>query len=158
MKKSAFVFFLSLFFLLTVNSYAQYKNDAGKPDISGILNAPKTGYFFGLIDPSKMQMHHSASLSYGTFGSGSGMALSSYVNTIDYQVTDRLFLRTNLGIVSSPYNNFNSNFFLNKPQFFGGAQLLYKLNNNTQFMLQIQTSPFLYSPGFGNNVYYNPFR
>ena len=160
MKKSAILFIL-LVVLISVpaTSFAQYRSDVGKPNISGILTSPANSYLFGLIDPSKMQMHHSVSMSYGSFGSGAGMALSTYINTIDYRLSENLFLQTNIGIMNSPYNTFGSQFFLNKPQFFGSAQLNYKLNDNTQFMLRIERSPFMYyRPGYGSGFYNSPFK
>ena len=161
MKKPAVLFIIfALFITAPEISFAQYKSDTGKPNISGILNSQPGSYLFGIIDPSKMQMHHSASISYGSYGAGAGMALSTYVNTIDYRFSENLFLRTNLGIMNSPYNTFGNEFFLNKPQFYGSAQLNYKLNDKTQFMLRVESSPFMYyRPGYSSQFYYDdPFR
>ena len=59
---------------------------------------------FAFIDPSKLKMSHSASMSYSTFG-GESIVMNTYVNTIDYKFNDQLSLRTNIGIMASPYNS-----------------------------------------------------
>jgi len=160
MKKSAVLLILAAFmFAGPVHTFAQFKSEAGKPNISRVLNNNATSYLFGLIDPAKMQMHHSFSLSYGAFGGGAGMALSTYINTIDYRISRKLFLQTNLGIMNSPYNTFNKNFILNKPQFFGSAQLQYNVTDNMHLMLRVEKSPFMYyQPGMTNRFYNDPFK
>lgn len=156
MKKSVFFCLLLAFtFILSDESVAQFRKDTVNPNISGILTAPGADVLFGLIDPSKMHMSHSASMSYGSMG-GNGMMLSSYINTIDYQISENLFLRTNLGIMTSPYNTYGEDFYLNKPRFFGGAQLQYDINENSRLFLQFESVPYgYYRPTLGdyNNLY-----
>ncbi len=157
MKKTVFFSLLLAFTLiLTDNSVAQLRKDTVSPNISGILAAPGADVLFGLIDPSKIQMYHSASMSYGAMG-GNGMMLSSYINTIDYQISENLFLRTNLGIMTSPYNTYGEDFYLNKPRIFGGAQLQYNISENSKLFLQFETRPYgYYNPTLGdyNNLYF----
>jgi hypothetical protein len=157
-KRTAAVFLLlALLTALPNNSFAQFKRDTGNPNISGVLTAPGSDFLFGFLDPSKISMHHSMSMSYGMAGQN-GMALSTYMNTIDFQLSENLFLQTNLGIMSSPYNTFGENFYLNKPKLFGGAKLHYKINDHSSLFLQVQTNPGgLYQPGL-SDYYYHPFQ
>lgn len=159
MKKYAALLIAVLFIVgVPQKSQAQFKQASAPPNISGVLNQGQSDLYLGFINPDKLTMHHSFSMSYGGFTGGNGMMLSTYMNTIDYQFTDKLFLRTNLGIMSSPYNTFSKDFILNKPQFFGSAELTYKLNDNTRIQLGIQRSPFMYyNPYYGGNQAY-PFR
>jgi len=156
-KTAAFILLLIICFSLPHSSFAQFRKDTSNPNISGILTAPGADVLFGLIDPSKVNMHHSVSMSYGGMGSN-GMALSTYMNVIDYQISEKLSLRTNLGIMTSPYNTYGEGFYLNKPRFFGGAQLQYKISKNSGLFLQFQSNPYnYYRPGLSeyNN---NPFQ
>jgi hypothetical protein len=136
MKKMVYTY-LILAFLVTIPglSHAQFKRNVGQPNISGILNNNQNDLFLGLFDPSRMHMHHSFSLSYGGFG-GNSMMLSSYINFMDYQISDNLFLQTNLGIMSAPYHTFGEKTDLNKPKIFGGARLEYKMSDHSSIMLQ----------------------
>lgn len=146
---------LMFFVLLPDNSSAQFRSDTGNPNISGILNAPGSDVLFGLIDPSKLNMHHAISMSYGTFGSN-GMMLNMYMNYMDYQVTDKLMIRTNIGVMASPYNSMGENFYLNKPRIIGGAQIEYKMSENSSVFFQFQAQPYnYYRPGLG--TYNNQF-
>lgn len=153
MRKIYTLFLIAILFLmLPESSSAQFRKDAGNPNISGILNVPGTDVLFGLIDPSRLNMHHSVNMSYGSFGSN-GMMLSTYMNFMDYQVTDKLMIRTNLGVMTSPYNTMGDNFYLNKPRFVGGAQLEYKMSENSSVFFSIQSQPYYhysnYRPGLG---------
>lgn len=147
MRKLLLVLLVTAFVVaLPQGAFAQFRKDTGNPNISGILNTSNGGILFGFLDPSKMQMHHSVSMSYGTLA-GNGLALSTYMNTIDYRFSDNLFLRTNIGIMTSPFNSYGEDFYLNKPQFFGGAELQYKFSENSRLMLQFQSTPYGYYYG-----------
>jgi len=154
---------LSLFILIFMvfctytSSFAQLKKDTGNPNISGILSTPKSDFLLGFLDPSKIHMNHSFSMSYNSFA-GQGMMLSSYLNTINFQLTDKLFLQTNLGLMSSPYNTFGENFQLNDPQIFGGAKLKYQFNENSSIQFQVDYTPYYYyQPSIGS-YRYNSFE
>ncbi|MBD3226152.1 MAG: hypothetical protein GF313_15600 [Caldithrix sp.] len=158
MRKTILLTMFSAVFLLSSVGFAQLKKDLEKPNISGLLNNPYSA-ISGIMDPSRMQMNHSLSMSFGTFG-GQNVMMNSYVNTMRYQITENMRLTTNLGIMSSPYNTFGENYYLNKPQFFGGAQLDYKINDNASIMFRIDNNPYYYRPTFGgfNNYYYNGYH
>jgi len=159
MRKTLAITMLFAFILcLPFNSIAQFKKDTSNPNISGILTAPNAAdVLFGLIDPSKINMHHSVSMSYGMMGSN-GMMLSSYMNMMDYQISDNLMLRTNLGIMTSPYNTMGEGFYLNEPRIFGGAQLEYKFSDKSSISLQFQSAPYYnYRPRLGEYNNY-PFQ
>lgn len=160
MKRITLFVLLSMFiFSLPLDGWAQLKKNASQPNISDVLSNGNFG-ISGLLDPSRMQMHHSFSMSYGAFG-GQGMMLSTYINSIDYRISKNLFLQTNLGFVSSPYNTLGEKFYLNKPQFIGSAQLTYRMNQNTSLMLRVERNPFgYYRPQYNNPMFWqeDPFR
>jgi len=149
MKKYAVLIVTISLFFISVTGFAQMRRDVSKPNISGILTTAPSQYLMGFLDPSRMRMHHSFSMSYSALG-GAGLMIGSYMNTIDYLISENLNLRANLGIMTSPYNTFGENFYLNKPKFFGGAELNYRMGENTNLMLRIDTAPYMYyQPSIG---------
>lgn len=151
MKKNCFLLLLLFLFVsFTAEGFAQLKKDSGNPNISGILNSPNRDFILGFLDPSKIHMRHSFSMSYNALG-GQGMMLSSYLNTINFQLSDKMFLQTNIGLLSSPYNTFGENFYLNNPQLFGGAKLKYQFNESSSLQLQFDYTPYYYyQPSLGS--------
>ena len=141
-----------LVLMFAVNSHAQLKRDSGNPNISSILSTSNGDFLLGFLDPSKIHMHHSFSTSYSAFGS-QGMMLSSYLNTIDFQLSENWLLQTNLGLINSPYNTFGENFYLNDTKFFGGAKLKYRINDQSSVQLQFDYSPYYYYPTLGSYRY-----
>lgn len=143
-----------LVLLFTVNSQAQLKRDMGNPNISSVLSTTNGNFLLGFLDPSKIHMHHNFSMSYSAFGS-QGMMLNSYLNTIDFQLTDKLLLQTNIGLMNSPYNTFGENFYLNDTKLFGGAKLKYNFNEKSSLQLQFDYAPYYYYPTLGSYRYNN---
>ncbi|MEJ2054143.1 MAG: hypothetical protein P8X42_09510 [Calditrichaceae bacterium] len=138
--------FLTVIFLVlsfSINARAQLKKDTDKPNISSVLTMPDNNFLLGFLDPSKIDMHHSFSMSYTGFG-GQGMMLNTYMNTIDFQLSKNLLLETNIGLMNSPYNSFGEDFYLNDTKLFGGARLKYNINEKSSLQLQFDYSPYYY--------------
>ena len=96
-------------------------------------------------------------MSFGMAG-GAQMLQNAYLNTMHFQLSEDLLLTTDLGILSTPYHTFGKNSFLDNPQFFGGAQIDYKISENSSLKLRFESNPFGYYP-YGNrymNPFYNP--
>ena len=143
-----------LLLILPVISFGQLKKDVTKPNISNTLNtAAYSNGLLGFLDPSRFEMYHSFSMSYMTLGGGS-MMVNTYMNTLNYRFSDKLFLTTNLGIMNSPFNSFSGNSPLNQTQFFGGAELTYLPSKNTVISLRFDSSPFQYQP-YSRSPFYN---
>ena len=141
-----------LVLILAINSHAQLKKDTGNPNISSILTTSNGDFLLGFLDPSKIHMHHSFSTSYSAFGS-QGMMLYSYLNTIDFQLSENWLLQTNIGLINSPYNTFGENFYLNDTKLFGGAKLKYRINDQSSVQLQFDYTPYYYYPTLGSYRY-----
>lgn len=127
--------------------FGQLKKDIStRPNISSTLNsAAYSNGLLGFLDPSRFKIYHSFSMSYMGF-SGGGMMVNTYLNTLNYKFSDKLFLTTNLGIMNSPYNSFSAKSALNQTQLFGGAELTYLPTKNTVFSIRFDSAPFLYQP------------
>lgn len=152
------IIFLSVIFLVlsfSIEGRAQLKKDSGNPNISNVLSTPNRDFLLGFLDPSKINMHHSFSMSYSGF-SGQGMMLNTYLNTIDFQLSENLFLQTNIGLMNSPYNSFGEDFYLNDTRLFGGAKLKYRFNEQSSIQLQFDYTPYYYyNPSLGSYRFNN---
>jgi hypothetical protein len=133
-------------------TFAQLKNQSELPAFSQIGVKPSSNVILGFLNSDKLSMHHTFSMSYMTMGSAGGMMVNSYMNTINYQISNPLFLRLNLGLMNSPYNSFN-NPALNNVQFFGGAELFYRPSENSLIKVGVDVRPGYYGPGYYNNGY-----
>ncbi len=145
-----------VFLIIPAILFGQLKKDLKQPDFSNILTQPgNQNSLFSFIDPSKLHMSHSVSMSYAS-GGGQSMVMNSYINTIDYRFNDQWSLRTNLGIMSSPYNSLPNNAYLNDQHFFGGAELNYRPSENTLLSLKFESLPALYyRPSLWDSRYFN---
>jgi hypothetical protein len=98
---------------------------------------------FGFLDPSKFNMQHSFSMSYASFG-GYGLMVNSYINTLNYQFSEKLFLTTKLGIMNSPYSSIPGENPWQDVKFFGGAELKYLPTENSMIKLRLESTPYYY--------------
>lgn len=87
--------------LLTVLSLAASLLAAQEPAIpTGGYNS-LTGLYSGLLDPSRVTMSQSLSMSYATWGK-SGIFSNLYSNRINYRISDKLDLDLNLAVRFTP--------------------------------------------------------
>jgi hypothetical protein len=151
-----FKYLLTIVLILPVLSFGQLKKDLKQPDFSNVLTQPSNpASVFSFLDPSKLKMGHSVSMSYSSFG-GESVVMNSYMNTIDYQFNDQLSLRTNIGIMASPYNSMPNNSYLNNQQFFGGAELNYRPSKDMFLSLKFESMPYnYYRPSLWDSRYFN---
>ena len=144
--------------LIPILNYGQLKKDIGndKVNISNVLNSSLIkSSFLGILNPDKLKMSHSISMSYMSLGAYSAM-INTYINTINYQFSDKLLLTTKLGIMNTPYNSLPNSDYLNNNQFFGGVGLKYTPTDNTVIYLSLESSPSLYC-GERLDDFGNPF-
>ena len=88
------------------------------------------------------------------------MLQNSYINSMLFNFSEKLTIRTDLGIMSTPYHNFGENSSLSNPQFFGGVELNYQLSDKASIHFRIDSSPYgNYNQSMYNryNRYNNPF-
>jgi len=101
---------------------------------------------FSLLDPSRLKMSHSYTLSYYSSKEGSGNA-GLYLNTLQYRVSEPLTLTMNLGYLHSPVFWQRSHSSLNNQRILSDFQLEYK-KSSFYFLLKIGNLPK------GHNPYY----
>ncbi|MDA0986929.1 MAG: hypothetical protein O3A55_04935 [Bacteroidetes bacterium] len=139
MKKFIFVTFLVFQF-----TFAQFKNNGQNvPSVSASLLRPMNLYDFqSLIDPSKLQMRHSISMSFLSAGNQNIM-LNSYTNSLFYKFNNKLYANVDISVQNSPYNSVDprlqnqfSGIFINN------AELVYKPTKDFHLSFSYQQSPY----------------
>lgn len=132
--------------IITSISYSQFKDKDITPTIfDGITNYSPSGFLSNFLNPDNFQMNHSVGLSYSTFG-GSGVALSTYTNSMAFRLTENLNVEVDASLVASPYSSFGqahqneiNGIYLTR------AQLNYKISENSNLMIQyIKPAPGMY--------------
>jgi len=156
MKKnlSSLIFFTVA--MVPVLAFGQLKKDTKAPVLADVISKPAESFLLNLSDPSKFQMNHTLSMSFGMSG-GSQILQNSYLNTMLFNLSENLTLRTDLGILSTPYHTFGENSSLNDPQFFGGAELQYQMTKNSSLLLRFESLPYnMYGSGYYDRMMYSP--
>jgi hypothetical protein len=147
---------LSAIIFITSLGFAQLKSDMKKTDVARDL---KFNYannsLFGFLDPSKIDMHHSFSMSYMSMGKMDAM-VNMYINNMSYRFSDKWMLLTRLGIMNSPYNSLPQDSYLNDTKLFGGAELRFMPSEKTMISLSFDSLPYYYPMNY--NSYYSPFQ
>lgn len=97
---------LILLFFATF-TYSQFKEQPVKPENikSVMVNSYPSNFLLGFINPNNLQMNHSFSMSYSSFGS-QGVSLGVYTNSISYAFNKELNLEVDASFVNSPYSSF----------------------------------------------------
>jgi hypothetical protein len=151
MKKMAIVWSLLAVTLCFTTASAQFKSTMEpRPTVAeSILRTGDGSFLSGLFDISKFNMHHSFSLSYMSFA-GQGMSLGVYTNSMQYKFSDDLDVRTDISLMTSPFNSLGkdaqnslSGLFLNR------AELNYRPWKNALLQISYRQIPAAYWLGSG---------
>jgi len=156
MKKHFYTSLFITLLLIPFLAFAQLKKDSKKPDFTNILAKPGDSFLMSFLDPSNFQMSHSFNMSFG-MGGGQQMLQNAYINTMFFQLSEDLTLTTDLGIMQTPYHTFGENSSLSDPQFFGGAQLNYKISENSFLKLRFESVPYNYFNQYNNRYHRSSF-
>ena len=147
---------------VVVVASGQYRNTlpSGNPEdyLRGKTNFGIKG-IQGLIDPARLHMSHMMSFGYASVG-GRGVTQGLYMNTMDYQIAQPLWLTTHLGYRFQPSGPAEWNPAANGTDFVGGADLNWRPTSNTTFRFSFyrNMSPYGYDSDFGRGPYdYRPY-
>lgn len=134
--------------LVAGSASAQYRSQ--KPEthanVSESVIKPSEGLLFGWLDPSRLSMHHSYSLSYSSFG-GQGLSVGMYTNSLMYKFSDPLDVRFDVSLVHSPFGS--SNFKDFSGVYLSRAELNYRPTDNMWLQVQFRQMPAMYWWGSG---------
>ena len=149
---------LFVLLMIPVVGSAQLKRQDQPISIKEELLKPANDIFgLSILDPSKLSMSHSISMSYFSIG-GRGIAQNLYLNTLRYQIAPPLMLTVQWGIRQFPYNSFAKDSPLFKSGFFlSGAELRYKPSKNLEMSFQFNSMPTYYSPYYYDRFGRYPF-
>ncbi len=151
MKKMAILWSLVGVTLCFTTATAQFKSTIDpRPSVAeSMLRTDDGNFLSGLFDPSKFNMQHSFSLSY-TSVAGQGISLGVYTNSMQYKFSDNLDVRTDISLMTSPFNTLGkdaqsslSGLFLNR------AELNYRPWQNTLLQISYRQMPSAYWLGSG---------
>ena len=133
MKK--FILILICFSFLSVTLNAQYK----EPNLNN-----RDKYLFGIFNPSNFTMQHSFQVNYITTSYGSA-SLTSYINSMNYKISDKLNISADITMQYSPFVNSSlGKDFSNKMQndlsgiYLSRLSLDYKISENTYLNFQFR--------------------
>jgi len=146
MNKKIFLILLIAIILPSLLT-AQLKRQDNPVEIKKELLQPSNQYLgFSLIDPSRLTMSHSVSMSHFSMG-GRGLSQTMYLNTLQYQIANPLMLKVQWGIQNYPYNSFSKdNPAFQNGFFLSGAELKYQPNDKFEMKLQYRSMPGMYNP------------
>ncbi len=99
-----------------------------------------SGFLDSLLDPSKFSMSHSYSLSYFSMG-GRSFNQGLYLNTMNYQFSDPLFMQVRIGYAHQPFGMMNQSDGMNGKVFIQRAMIEYKPTENMKLRIDYQVNP-----------------
>ena len=140
---------LAVFLIMSVSLNAQFKGPDENMRNKNIL---------GIFNPKNFTMQHSFQISYLSSSYGN-VSLTSYVNSMNYKISDKLNISADVRIQYSPFANSGfGNDFSGKLQndltgiFLSKLSLDYKISENSFFSIQFRR----FDESMYNN-YDNPF-
>lgn len=113
-------------------------------------NAP-----FRLLDPSRLTMNHSYSLSYFSGPTG-GQSVGMYMNSIGYQIARPLYVQVDIALMHDPGALVGANGAQNGARILPNFSLRYTPSPKFNLFVDVRTMPNYYSPYAGNYPGYGP--
>ena len=164
MKKLALTLTL-LMLLLVMNpavTEAQFRQEQNSPTVSERIGVPyspsNSSMVLGFLDPSKLDMQHSYTVSFSSAGGATG-SLGLYRNRISYSISPKMEIIADIGYLHQPFTSFGSDGpgvtpgLTNGTLLYGG-EIRYRPTENTYLNIRLGNMP---RPSYG---YYNryPYR
>ena len=106
---------------------------------AGDLATPSSSIGFSLLDPSRLRIRHSYSLSYLS-GSGQASSVGLYMSTLEYQFSKPLSIRVGLGYLHQPLG-FTGTSGPQGGTFLPNVRLNWQPTENMQFIIDYRTIP-----------------
>lgn len=154
MKKFLGYVLILMFLLVNFISLAFPQNfgqGSGKSYVDeSFLGLDSKNKSFSLLDPSRVKMWHSYSLSYFSGGGGSGN-IGLYLNIIEYRPSDPLRLQVSLGYLHQPFSVIGGN--ASGGRVLSNFQLWYNPSSKIYLHINISTAPLLYGRYFYDNFW-----
>lgn len=147
MKKSltALLLFLALPFLASAQFRGQ---EPGPPSArDGVYRSSGDNYILGFFNPDNLEMRHSVSVSYGSYGD-QGLGMSMYTNSLRYRISEPLSVRADVAMMFSPFGSASTMFKQDLSGIFlRRASIDYRPSKDTHISLQFRNDPYaIYNP------------
>jgi hypothetical protein len=144
-------------FVLNCVSYAQYK----RPEDGSKINRNTNNLILGIFNPKNFSMNHSFQISMMNSMYGN-VSVTSYVNSMNYKVTDKLNVSADVKLqyapyVSSPLGNAYSTGLQNDLNGLSLSRLSvdYKVSDNSYIKLEYRKIDDMYYYNHYNDSYYD---
>ena len=150
---------LLLITVLVVNcvSYAQFK----RPEDGSQINRTTNNLILGIFNPKNFTMNHSFQVSMLSSAYGN-VSLTSYVNSMNYKVTDRLNISADVKLQYAPFvsSSFGSAFAQGLQNDLNGLSLSrlsvdYKVSENSYIKLEYRKFDDMYNYNHFNDFGYD---
>lgn len=158
MNMKKLVLLISLVFIINSVSYSQFK----RPEDGNKINKTTNNLILGIFNPKNFSMRHSFQVSMLSSRYGN-MSVTSYVNSMNYKVSDRLNVAADIKLQYAPYvsSSFGSSYAKGLQDDMNGISLSrlsvdYKVSENSFIKLEyrhLDESNF-YDPYNRYNPYY----
>jgi len=144
-------------FVLNCSSFAQFK----KPEDGSKINRNTNNLILGIFNPKNFTMNHSFQVSMLSSSFGN-VSLTSYVNSMNYKVTDRLNVSADIRLQYAPYvsSSLGSAFANGLQNDLNGLSLSrlsvdYKVSDNSYIKLEYRKLDDMYYYNHYNDFYYD---
>lgn len=111
---------------------------------------------FRLLDPSRLTMNQSYSLSYFS-GPAGGQSVGMYMNSIGYQIARPLYLQVDIALAHDPGALINGGSATAGARVLPNFSLRYTPSSNFNLMIDVRTmpsySPYAGYPGYGSSYW-----
>ena len=138
--KKMLVYCLLLSLVVPAITTAQSKDQQNNMLSNSQMFQRPSGFLDSLLDPSKFSMSHSYSLSYFSMG-GRSFNQGLYLNTMNYQFSDPLFMQVRIGYAHQPFGMMNQSNGMNGKVFIQRAMIEYKPTKNMKLTIDYQVNP-----------------
>jgi len=144
-------------FVLNCVSYSQFK----RPEDGSKINRNTNNLILGIFNPKNFTMNHSFQVSMLSSGFGN-VSLTSYVNSMNYKVTDRLNVSADVKLQYAPYvsSSLGGAFSRGLQNDLNGLSLSrlsvdYKVSDNSYIKLEYRKLDDMYYYNHYNDFYYD---
>jgi hypothetical protein len=141
--------------ILSMTAQAQFRGEEPSlPSVrDGVYRNSVSNNILGFFNPDNLEMRHSVSVSYGSFG-GEGLGMSMYTNSLRYRISEPLSVRADVAMMFSPFGSMASRFQQDLSGIFlRRASVDYRLSKEMQISLQYRNDPYSYYGPYSGSQY-----
>jgi len=132
--RTAFILLCLVFLMAAGESAAQFRESSTAGDLQGLVHDPQfpLNLHGPLLNPQRMQLHHSFSAGFGSSSRGS-VGVGTYLSRLDYHLGRNMDLRLQLGVSSILHNSYTPEQTGNG--FVGGAEIRWMPRENLELRI-----------------------